>query len=930
MTYLRNISLWLIAAAVAAPTLAQESSSPIEEIVVTAQKRESSLQDTAVAISAFDQSALDRQNIDDAMDVQFAVPNMTFTKTNFSASSLAIRGIGRSVVATSGDSGVGIHFNGAYLQQSSIFESEFFDVERVEILRGPQGTLYGRNTTGGVVNIIPAKADEEFGFSVDGQLGNYDTRKGHGMVNIPINDMLQFRLSGMILDRDGYTDNDFTGNEIDDRDLWSTRVAMRFVPTDNLEMNFFWQHFDEDDSRMRTNKQFCSKDTAGLGLPGTAGFPFNLGCNPDADIDTPGTANSNASLGGILPTLPILPGGTSLYPLGTDAFANSVVDGDPRTVYSDFDPSYSFEEDIYNIEIVYDLESYTLTFNGSYQESDYFAQTDYDWGVASETFTPNLLGGLLTDAEGNLATPADPTVSGYNRLFAYDTSAYKGDTYTAEARIQSDWTESPFDFLFGGFYLDHQTDKGYYDVHANTLAVLAPAEFDASGAPLSYFRSNTEPYELETWALFGEVYWDVTDRVRLTGGLRYSDEQKEVKDRQSLLNNPTLPYVEGITGRSYLNGAVAPFMEAIGITDPLFQGFGSSGGGQNPNNAVPDFRQFKDDWQETTGKFGVEWDADIAFFDESLLFATYARSYKSGGINPPSFTGAFQPTFDPEYIDSFEIGAKTRMFDNTVQANVNWFFYDYDDLQTTKIIDRTSVNENIDAEVMGMEAEFVWVPTDALRIDAFVSWLDTDIDSGSSTNPNNPTAGNPDWIVVKNSGADIFLAPNPFTGATFDPADCGVTVECATIFESSPVDAAGNALAVLPDTTLVPTGVPVDVSGNKLPNAPEWSFSIGAEYSFRLPRNLELVPRIDYYWQDDMYYRIYNTNQDEIESWDVWNASVTLFSGDGAWYAEGFVKNIADDENITGGYFTDYSSGNFNNVFILEPRTYGLTVGYRM
>lgn len=133
-------------------------SGPIEEIVVTAQKRESSLQDTALAVSAFDQAALERENIDGAMDIQFSVPNLHFTKTNFSASDLSIRGIGRSVVATSGDSGVGIHFNGAYLQQTSIFESEFFDVERVEVLRGPQGTLYGRNTTGGVMNIIPAKA----------------------------------------------------------------------------------------------------------------------------------------------------------------------------------------------------------------------------------------------------------------------------------------------------------------------------------------------------------------------------------------------------------------------------------------------------------------------------------------------------------------------------------------------------------------------------------------------------------------------------------------------------------------------------------------------------------------------------------------------------------------------------------------------------
>jgi iron complex outermembrane receptor protein len=118
--------------------------------------------------------------------------------------------------------------------------------------------------------------------------------------------------------------------------------------------------------------------------------------------------------------------------------------------------------------------------------------------------------------------------------------------------------------------------------------------------------------------------------------------------------------------------------------------------------------------------------------------------------------------------------------------------------------------------------------------------------------------------------------------------------------------------------------------GNQLPNAPEFSFKIGVEYSFNFANNLELVPRLDYYWQDSFYYRIYNGPQDKIDSWDVWNASVTLFGNGGQWYVEGFIKNIGNDDFITGGYFTDASSANFSNVFLLDPQTYGLTVGFRM
>ncbi|MEZ5559452.1 MAG: TonB-dependent receptor [Pseudomonadales bacterium] len=879
----------------------------IEEIVVTAQKRESSLQDTAVAVSAFDQAALDRENIDDALDIQMSVPNLNFTKTNFAGSNLSIRGIGINAVGTSADTGVGIHFNGSYLQQTSIFESEFFDVERVEVLRGPQGTLYGRNTTGGVMNIIPAKAGDEFEASIDGQYGNYQTQKLNGMINVPVNDLFQLRLSGMMLKRDGYTDNQFNGDEIDDRDLWSTRVGLRFVPSDNTELNVFWQHFEEDDSRMRTSNQTCVKDTRT--------WPFSLGCLPGQDIESYEVLNGNGQLGGILTFL------NGIYPLGTDGFANSPKPTDLRKVYSDFSPTYKMEEDIYNAEFTWDIsDEYTLTLVGSYQEVEYFTQTDYDWSVPSETFVPNVPG--LTDANGTLVTPSDPTVSGYNYQYVYDTSAYKGDTYTLEARLQSDWVDSPWDFLAGAFYMNHTTDDAIYDVHFNTAAILIPVEgvvVDGEFAPLSYYRNDTKDYELETWALFGELYYDLTDRARVTAGVRYSDESKDLRDRQSLLNNPTLPFNPGISGRAFLNDSLTPFI--AGITgDRTFYGYSSSG-----NDPVPPYRSFGDTWTETTGKLGIEYDADLSFTDEALLFATLARSYKSGGINPPSFTGAFRETFDPEYINSLELGAKTKLFDGRMQANTTLFYYDYEGLQTTKIIDRTSVNENIDAKVMGLEAELIWVPTENLRFDAFFSWLDTEIDGSESVDPANPTNGDPNWITAKNVGADVFLVP---VSGTWDPSQCGVSIDCANIFESNPVDGAGNPLPVQPNLVQVPIGIPVDLDGNQLPNAPEFSIKLGVEYSFRLRDGMELVPRFDYYWQDKFYYRIYNSKQDQIDSWDIMNASVTLYSGDDTWYVEGFVKNLKDDDYITGGYFTDASSANFSNVFILEPRTFGLTAGY--
>jgi len=148
------------------------------------------------------------------------------------------------------------------------------------------------------------------------------------------------------------------------------------------------------------------------------------------------------------------------------------------------------------------------------------------------------------------------------------------------------------------------------------------------------------------------------------------------------------------------------------------------------------------------------------------------------------------------------------------------------------------------------------------------------------------------------------------------------------VFLSNPATSQGGA-GTSTQSTQVPIGFGKDLSGNQLPGAPEFSLKLGAQYSFYFAEGMELVPRVDYYWQDDFYYRVYNARQDKIEAWDMWNASATLYGRDGNWYVEGFVKNIADEDNLTGGYFTDASSGNFTNVFVLEPRTYGLTLGAR-
>ena len=249
----------------------------VEDIIVTAQKREESILDVPIAVSAFSAQSLNDQKIESGAELLRAVPNVTFSKANFSGYNFSIRGIGTKAVSASTDPAVAVSFNNTPLLRNRLFEQEFFDVERVEVLRGPQGTLYGRNATGGVVNIITALPTDIFEGEIKGEVGSFDTKRLSAIVNVPITDSFALRAAGSMTKRDGFDYNSFTKRHVNDRDLWSTRVTAQWTPTETFKANFIWQHFEEDDQRSRTGKQLCTRD------PG----PTMVGDTPVAEHDRP-------------------------------------------------------------------------------------------------------------------------------------------------------------------------------------------------------------------------------------------------------------------------------------------------------------------------------------------------------------------------------------------------------------------------------------------------------------------------------------------------------------------------------------------------------------------------------------------------------------------------------------------------------------------
>ena len=258
----------LIVAAYAPDTFA--ASAGVEEITVTAQRTEEGIQDVPIAVSAFTGTMLEDKQIINPSDLQMNTPNVTFTATNFGGSSFSIRGIGRLVIAASGDNGVSIHMNDIAMG-SNLTAVEFYDMERVEVLRGPQGTLYGKNATGGVVNMITAKPNTDaFSGNIDGEYGSYEDERYKGALNLPIGDSFAIRVAGMDLKRDGYIKNTATGQcatgtgipvtgvprpangidtDMDGRDVYTWRATALWDITENANIWVMYSKFHETTTR---------------------------------------------------------------------------------------------------------------------------------------------------------------------------------------------------------------------------------------------------------------------------------------------------------------------------------------------------------------------------------------------------------------------------------------------------------------------------------------------------------------------------------------------------------------------------------------------------------------------------------------------------------------------------------------------------------
>ncbi|MBX9727362.1 MAG: TonB-dependent receptor, partial [Sphingopyxis sp.] len=500
-----GISLGAIALAM--PALAQDTTANPsteefgDDIVVTALKREESLQDTALAVSAFGSAAIEDKVIDDAVDLSFSVPNLTVSDNG----NASLRGVGNLAISSTAESGLGYHVNGVYLGNPGA-ESEYYDIQRIEVLRGPQGTLYGRNTTAGVINIITQRPTDEFEGYVTAGYGNYDTMRLRGAVNLPLAEGFATRLAGFYLRRDGYTTNIFNGNDIDNRRMFGLRSSTR-LDLGDTRIDLIASYFEEDDSKSNTTKGVCTRDPV-------------AGCSAlSAGFETPDSRTT------IFNTLGALTGTIATGfgpPTAQNYFANTLNPADLRVVNQDVDPEYFVREYNVTLEIEHDFGDLTLTSLTAWQDLHRDVMNDFD------RFAPSL--GLTRPVTFDAFANGNPVTT--SSILSVRRDVGNAEQFYQELRLASDFA-GPFNFVIGGNYYDFNGDIFVSITHPTLAARQQQRGFSA---PFEAFTIESNPSDTTSWGVFGEAYFDLSERTRLTGGLRYSHDEKFIQTRQIFLD----------------------------------------------------------------------------------------------------------------------------------------------------------------------------------------------------------------------------------------------------------------------------------------------------------------------------------------------------------------------------------------------------------
>ncbi|HEY7642188.1 MAG TPA: TonB-dependent receptor [Steroidobacteraceae bacterium] len=885
-----------------AAALAQETSrtSVLEEVIVTAEKRAVSIQEVPVAVSAYTSETRTLLGVNTVEDLARFTPSVAYRNDD----RLAIRGVGRLTNAVGTDPAVALYSDGIFSTSMADTSTPPLFIERTEILRGPQGTLYGRNSVGGAINVISKRPTDKFEGEVRLQGGNYSFYHADALVRGPITDNLRYLFGAYKENRDdGFIKNLGPAKDGATSDRWMVEGQIEMDLGENAVARLRYSKFEWD-------------DTYGVG---------NTLLSPISPFDT--VLPYNATNGLYYNTTF---GYTGINPATNDPYTSNT----NRTVVGTLE-----DHNRIHLDFTWDLGGATLKYFGGYQEYLYHTGSDSDQ-------TPQT-------APINIAVPAGGT-NQFVDLFIDPTFSVDFDGAGPTPALEfarPGYTATGITTDLEGWYEEHQrwwsneiniSSNG--DGAVQWIAGLYqynttwnnPQHTTAHGdntllVPADGSRENPEGWngainghlEGESYAGFGQIDWTFAPTWTLTLGARYTKDKKEGFDeawyvgrnpgtaigaaeasfeaafRNTLATNPALAPFAALANAPdavlydaiTTNPATSPFLlptaqaVAAGVLavtqglslDVTQAATGCVGCVPGPNGGLR--RNLKGDWDGVTATAGVQWRPN----DDTNVYLRYARGYKAGGFiaSANMAPGVYA---DPEYLNSYELGWKQTVA-GRLQLGTAVFFYDYKDFQAPLSVQLPSVGGgsffatqflNLDAESKGVEVEAQWSPIDPIRLFVNASYLDTEITRGCCFQDTTDPLGTA-------PGAQVV---DPLTGAQ-------------------------------------------TLKGNSLPNAPKWKYTLGANYTFNwTPGSLTFGGT--YSFTDDLQSNVFSNPNATADSNEITDFRILWNDAQNRYTVIGFVKNAFDEV----GYIRSSGSaptavGSRRTVGLIYPRTYGAEVQFR-
>ncbi|MFN3462644.1 MAG: TonB-dependent receptor [Terricaulis sp.] len=591
--------------ALASPAFAQDGVTEDEEIVVTARRTEESLQEVPASVSAFSEAQLARIGATDATGLQGAVPNLNIVQGRGSsnATNIYIRGVGQPDALQTFDPAVGFYVDGVYYSRIRGTQMDLFDIERVEVLRGPQGTLYGKNTIGGAYSVVTRRPGQDPHGLFQVTLGDYGQLESRIAASGPITE--NFAIGGALFGaaRDGYVTNPVTGEDYNNRNAWGGRFQAAWDVTPNFNLDFAIDYAEEDNAL--TMGQAVSSLTTIIGVPIPAGaVPDPL---PEFDFTaqaTPGLPNS------------------------------SVMDHGGVSLHADWEMNSNL----------------TLRSITAYRNLNYTDYVDID-ATALE------LGDVLVDV----------------------------DQDQTSQEFQAIWESERWTTIGGLFYM-RENVASHQEAYADDLL----GGFLGGG---TFLRTIDDDLQTTSVAAYLNATYQLTDRLSISGGLRYTEEEKDYFRTTSTFSSNALFTAD-------------PARPPVNITET---------------------------WDDLSGLISL----DYQLSDDFLLYGRVAQGFKSGGFNGRANNPGEEAPYDPETVTSYEAGFKSDWMDGRLRANFAVFYNDYRDFQarvsnlTTDpgtglpSIELTVLNAG-QLEISGAELELIYSPVDALRLDAQIGYLNAE------------------------------------------------------------------------------------------------------------------------------------------------------------------------------------------------------------